>query len=212
MILYDYYRSSAAYRVRIALNLKSLAYEKVPVNLLQSEQKSASYGQLNPQGLVPALNDNGHVLTQSLSICEYLDEEYPDSPSLVFGTPVDKANIRSLSQIIACDIHPVDNLRVLKYLEKEFEADEQQKMSWYRHWIIEGFNALECQLKALKHSGVYSYGDQPSLVDVCLIPQIYNAKRFNVDLTAYPQLMKIEAHCNTEAAFMRAHPDQNPGA
>lgn len=207
MILYDYYRSSAAYRVRIALNLKGLSYQQQSVNLLAAENREASFLAQNPQGLVPVLQDNGELLSQSLAICEYLDEQYPQSAQLVYGRPVDKANIRRLAQIIACDIHPVDNLRVLKYLQSELNIDEQEKLRWYQHWIAEGFTAFEAQLKSTGNDGPYCYGDQPSLADICLIPQLYNAKRFEMDLREYPILLEIDRYCNAQPEFARAHPD-----
>jgi len=207
MILYDYYRSSAAYRVRIALNLKGLSYQQQSVNLLAAENREAPFLAQNPQGLVPVLKDNGELLSQSLAICEYLDEQYPQSMPLVYGSPVDKANIRRLAQIIACDIHPVDNLRVLKYLQSEFNIDEQEKLRWYQHWIAEGFTAFEAQLKSIGNDGPYCYGDQPSLADICLIPQLYNAKRFEMDLSEYPILLEIDRYCNAQPEFARAHPD-----
>lgn len=207
MILYDYYRSSAAYRVRIALNLKGLSYQQQSVNLLAAENREAPFLAQNPQGLVPVLQDNGELLSQSLAICEYLDEQYPQSMPLVYGSPVDKANIRRLAQIIACDIHPVDNLRVLKYLQSEFNIDEQEKLRWYQHWIAEGFTAFEAQLKSIGNDGPYCYGDQPSLADICLIPQLYNAKRFEMDLSEYPILLEIDRYCNAQPEFARAQPD-----
>ncbi len=207
MILYDYYRSSAAYRVRIALNLKGLSYQQQSVNLLAAENREAPFLAQNPQGLVPVLQDNGEILSQSLAICEYLDEQYPQSAQLVYGRPVDKANIRRLAQIIACDIHPVDNLRVLKYLQSELNIDEKEKVRWYKHWIAEGFAAFEEQLKLIGGDGPYCYGAKPSLADICLIPQLYNAKRFEMDLREYPTLLEIDRYCNALPEFVLAHPD-----
>ena len=207
MILYDYFRSSAAYRVRIALNLKGLRYEQVPVNLLENEQQSCMHKRRNPQGLVPALNHNGELLQQSLAICEYLDEVYPDSPRLLPDSPLERARVRALAQLIACDIHPVNNLRVMKYLENEFSADEAQKRQWYRHWIEEGFKALEVHLLPTANQWMFCQGDTPGLADLCLVPQCYNARRFDVDLSQFPTLLQIEANCEELQAFSMAHPE-----
>ncbi|MBY4678148.1 maleylacetoacetate isomerase [Marinobacterium arenosum] len=212
MILYDYCRSSAAYRVRIALNLKGLAYEQVPVNLLQAEHRGEEHLARNPQGLVPAFEDNGVMINQSLAICEYLDDAYPQTAPLVAGTPADKARIRGLAQLIACDIHPVDNLRVLKYLVGELGASEEQKLEWYRHWIHEGFKGLERRLAESNQTGKFCHGDTPTLADVCLVPQVFNANRFETDLSAYPTIVRINEACNELKAFADAHPNLQPGA
>ncbi|MDP2635620.1 MULTISPECIES: maleylacetoacetate isomerase [unclassified Pseudoalteromonas] len=202
MKLYTYFRSSAAYRVRIALNLKAIDHELVPVNLLKSEQQGEHYLSKNPQGLLPALETEEGVLGQSLAILEYLDETYPQHP-LIYGNAWQKAQIRNLSYAVACDIHPIDNLRVLKYLSTELAVDDEAKNKWYRHWVEVGFEKLELLLDE-KHD--FCVGDKPSLADVCLVPQVFNALRFNVDMTAYPKIAAIYAHCNTLAAFSDAAP------
>jgi maleylacetoacetate isomerase len=202
MKLYTYFRSSAAYRVRIALNLKAIDHELVPVNLLKSEQQGEHYLSKNPQGLLPALETDDGVLGQSLAILEYLDETYPQHP-LIYGNAWEKAHIRNLSYAVACDIHPIDNLRVLKYLSTELGVDDEAKNKWYRHWVEVGFEKLELLLNA---ENDFCVGDKPSLADVCLVPQVFNALRFNVDMTAYPKIAAIYAHCNTLSAFSDAAP------
>lgn len=205
MKLYSYFRSSAAYRVRIALNLKQLDYDLLPVNLLQSEQTSEAYRQINAQGLVPALEDNGQILTQSLAMLEWLEEICPE-PSLLPGTPWEKAQIRSQAYAVSCDIHPVNNLRILKYLQGELGVDDQTKERWYHHWIETGFDALEAQLEA----SPYCVGSTPTLADVCLIPQVYNALRFKVPMEKYPKILSVYEHCNQSDAFLKASPEQQP--
>jgi maleylacetoacetate isomerase len=208
MKLYSYFRSSAAYRVRIALNLKNIEHQLVTVNLLKSEQNSSHYLNINPQGLLPALETEHGVLAQSMAILEYLEETYPQSP-LLFGDAWNKAQIRNISYAIACDIHPVDNLRVLKYLSNELNVDDAAKSQWYRHWVEVGFAKVEQLLDA---NNSYCVGDQPSLADVCLIPQVFNAIRFNVDMTAYPKIAAIYERCNQLAAFADAAPENQPDA
>lgn len=208
MKLYTYFRSSAAYRVRIALNLKEIEHELVAVNLLKSEQQSAEYLDKNPQGLLPALETDQGVLAQSMAILEYLEETYPQTP-LLFGDAWQKAQIRNLCYAIACDIHPVDNLRVLKYLSTELGVDDEAKNAWYRHWVEVGFEKIELLLDA-KYE--YCVGDKPSLADVCLVPQVFNALRFNVDMTAYPKIAAIYERCNKLAAFSNAAPQNQPDA
>ncbi len=208
MKLYTYFRSSAAYRVRIALNLKEIEHELVAVNLLKSEQQSAEYLDKNPQGLLPALETDQGVLAQSMAILEYLEETYPQTP-LLFGDAWQKAQIRNLCYAIACDIHPVDNLRVLKYLSTELGVDDEAKNAWYRHWVEVGFEKIELLLDA-KYE--YCVGDEPSLADVCLVPQVFNALRFNVDMTAYPKIAAIYERCNKLAAFSNAAPQNQPDA
>ncbi|MFP4137370.1 MAG: maleylacetoacetate isomerase [Halomonas sp.] len=210
--LYGYFRSSAAYRVRIALNLKDLSYDQVPVNLVKGEQRlDANLGR-NAQGLVPSLvTDNGLVLNQSLAICEYLDERYPEPP-LLPADAVGRARVRALAQLVACEIHPLNNLRVLKYLVNELGVDEEAKLGWYRHWIAEGFGALEIQLSREAGSGDFCHGDTPSLADICLIPQVYNAERFECDLSAYPTIRRIAANCRTLPSFAAAAPEAQPDA
>ena len=208
--LYGYFRSSAAYRVRIALNLKGLAYAQAPVSLLRGEQRSADYLALNPQGLVPALLDNGVLLTQSLAICEYLDESYPESMRLLPDGAVLRAQVRAVAQAIACDIHPLNNLRVLNYLKAELGQSEEVRNGWYRHWIATGFAALEQQLAT--SAGRYCFGDTLTLADVSLLPQVFNAQRFAVDMGGYPLLARIAANLEQVPAFADAHPSRQPDA
>ena len=215
MKLYGYWRSSAAYRVRIAMNLKSLVAEQVSVHLVKDggEQHKDEYQQLNAQQLVPSLiiEDNGQqqVLTQSLAIIEYLDEVYPEV-SLLPSTPLDKSIVRAMALSIACEVHPLNNLKVLQYLSGELNVDNDSKQAWYHHWVKEGFMALEKQLE--QHSGLFSFGDTPSLADICLVPQVYNAKRFKVDMSPYPNIERINAHCLTLQAFIDAVPENQMDA
>ncbi|MDE2024215.1 MAG: maleylacetoacetate isomerase [Gammaproteobacteria bacterium] len=213
MELYTYFRSSAAYRVRIALNLKGLKADYRYVHLVKDggQQHQPEYLALNPQGLVPALVDKGHVLTQSLAIIEYLDETHPQPPLLPKDAP-GRARVRALAQIVACDIHPVNNQRILKYLEKEFRADEAARSKWYRHWIVEGFNALDKLLGSSPATGKFCHGDQPTLADICLVPQVFNARRFKIDLASFPAIERINAACLALAAFVDAAPDRQPDA
>ena len=204
-VLYDYYRSSAAYRVRIALNLKGIDYESRPVNLLHSEQRGEDYRALNPQGLVPMLEIDGHRLTQSLSIMVYLDQVYPEHP-LMPRDPVDGAHVRAMALTIACDIHPLNNLRVLKYLSNELGLPQEERDAWYIHWIREGLPALETLAKP--GAGRFLFGDEPTIADVCLVPQLFNARRFNVPLDDYPTLLRAEEDANKLDAFAAAHPDR----
>lgn len=208
--LYGYFRSSAAYRVRIALNLKGLAYRQAPVSLVKAEQRSADFLALNPQGLVPALQDGNVLLTQSLAICEYLDEAYPDTVQLLPADPVLRARVRAVAQAIACDIHPVNNLRILNYLKNELAAPDDVRNAWYRHWVAEGFAALEQQLAA--SAGQYCFGDSITLADACLLPQVFNAQRFQVDMAALPLLSRLAANLEALPAFADAHPSRQPDA
>ena len=212
MKLYSYYRSSAAYRVRIALNLKQLPYETEGVHLLKNggEQKQPAYSAKNPQKLVPALEDNGQVFTQSLAIIEYLDEAYPAQP-LLPAAATERARVRAMAQLIACDIHPLNNLRVLGYLQNQLGADETAKTEWYRHWIQEGFAALETLLQS-EQTSRFCHGDTPTLADCCLVPQVYNARRFQVDLSLYPTIVRIVAECEALPAFQTAAPENQPDA
>ena len=211
MKLYNYFRSSAAYRVRIALNLKGLQAENVFIHLQKNEQSADDYLKVNPQGLVPALVDGNDTITQSMAIIEYLDEAYP-SPPLLPGTPVERARVRSIAQLIACDIHPIDNLRVLRYLVNDLKLSEDQKNAWYAHWIVVGLNALETMLASDPRAGRFCHGDTPTLADICLVPQLANARRGNVDLAPYPTLLRIDAACNELPAFANAHPMKQPDA
>ena len=203
-VLYDYFRSSACYRVRIALNLKGLAYDSMPVSLLDNAQRAPEYLSKNPQGLVPALLDGEQLLTQSLAICEYLEETYPQ-PALLPNDTIGRARVRALALSIACDIHPLNNLRVLRRLEAQFAADQAGKDAWYQHWIQSGFEAFEQQIQSTH--GQYCFGDTVTLADLALVPQVYNARRFNCDLSAYPTMRAIEQRCLALDAFARATPE-----
>ena len=205
IVLYDYYRSSACYRVRIALNLKGVEYETRPVNLLESEQRSEAYRALNPQGLVPMLEIDGHRLTQSVAIINYLDIRYP-VPPLIPAAAAERAHVVAMAMLVACDIHPLNNLRVLKYLKNELGHSQEEVDRWYAHWVVEGLTALEAM--AAPNAGKYLWGDQPTGADVCLIPQLYNARRFNVPLEGLPTLLRAEENANKLEAFAAAHPDR----
>ncbi|PVZ83466.1 maleylacetoacetate isomerase [Serratia sp. S1B] len=211
MKLYNYCRSSAAYRVRIAMHLKGLKAELIPVHLVNhgGEQHSEAYRKINPSELVPTLTEDNFTLSQSLSIIEYLEEKYPETKLL----PEDlyqRALIRAFSLSIACDIHPLNNLRVLQYLSNTLTVTDEQKTEWYKHWIDTGFKALEAQLA--QFNGKFCFGEHATLADCCLIPQVYNAKRFNIDLSIYPKIESIYAHCNTLDAFIKAAPKAQPEA
>ncbi|QIL01748.1 maleylacetoacetate isomerase [Sphingomonas sinipercae] len=208
-VLHDYFRSSAAYRVRIALNLKKVDYESRQVDLRAGEQKSVEYRALNPQGFVPMLEIDDRRLTQSLSIMVYLDQRFPE-PRLIPADLGDGAHVRAMAMAIASDIHPLNNLRVLKYLTGTLHLDEAAKDAWYAHWITEGFAALEAM--AQQRSGGFLFGNTPTLADVCLVPQMYNARRFNVPLDAYPTLLRADASANALPAFADAHPDKHGSA
>ena len=202
IILYDYWRSSASYRVRIALNLKGVAYASVPTSLLDGDQRAPDYVARNPQGFVPMLTIGGHDLTQSLAIIDYLDAKYVDPP-MVSRDPLERATTLAQAMVIAADIHPVNNLRILKYLKDELGQEQGAIDRWYRHWITEGFAALETMAP---ESGFFG-GDQPNLADVCLVPQMANARRFETDLAPFPKLLRIDAACNELAAFQKAAPE-----
>lgn len=205
MLLYDYSKSTAAYRVRIALGLKGLSYQRETVSLLDKHQYSDAYRSLNPAGLVPTLVDGDVTLSQSLAIIEYLDERYPQV-KLLPGDPVQKAQCRSLALDIACDVHPLNNLRVLQYLTGPFGHSDDDKITWYHHWLKQGFDGLEAKLQGLDSS--FIGGEAPNLADICLVAQLFNARRFAFDLTAYPTLTRIESQCQTLDAFIQAHPDK----
>jgi maleylacetoacetate isomerase len=201
--LYDYWRSSAAFRVRIALNLKGLAYEAIDTSLLDRAHKAPDYVAKNPQGLVPMLEVGDVRLTQSLAIIEWLDATYP-APRLIPVDPTERAHVMAKALVIAADIHPINNLRVLKYLGDPLGLDEVKRDAWYRHWIAEGFAALEAVADPAKP---YLSGDALGIADICLIPQMANARRFNTPLEAYPNLVRIDARCRALDPFQRAHPD-----
>jgi maleylacetoacetate isomerase/maleylpyruvate isomerase len=207
MKLYDYYRSTACYRVRIALNVKNISYTTFSVHLVNNggEQNFPDYLKKNPQGLVPTLDENGHILNQSLAIIEYLDEINP-TPPLLPQTPLERAQVRGLAMIIACDMHPLNNLRVLQQLRLQFEASEAQVTEWYHHWLKKGFNAIEAQLGDLPRKNPVCLGQAISLADICLIPQVYNAKRFNFSMDNYPLINEINDYCLTLPAFIDAAP------
>lgn len=229
MKLYTYFRSSASYRVRIALNIKGIAAEVEYVNLLKGEQQGAGYAKLNPQKLVPALlipsprergedgrgeasltqpssGEGGHLLTQSLAIIEYLEEIHP-TPPLLPKEPIDRARVRAIALAIACEIAPINNLRVLKYLTGELGVSEEAKTAWIQKWISVGFDGVEAMLAGSNQTGAFCHGDTPTMADCCLAPQVFNARRFDCDLTPYPTLTRIADHCNTLPAFIQAAPE-----
>jgi len=207
-VLHSAWRSSAAYRVRIGLNLKGLAYDIAPVNLVSSQHLEPAYAALNPQRLLPALEVGGRTLTQSLAILEWLDETAPEPP-LLPADPFDRAVVRSMAQIVASDIHPVNNLRILRALT-DLGIAEPGREAWIRRWITDGFTALEQMI--VEHGQGYAFGDAPGLADCCLIPQVYNAERFKTDLTPFPAIRAVAARCAQHPAFAAAHPNQQPDA
>ena len=213
MQLYSYFRSSAAYRVRIALNLKGLSYEYLGVHLLKNggEQLSDTYRDVNPTALVPTLIDGDVSLGQSMAIIEYLDETHPE-PALLPADPVGRARVRAIAQTIACDTHPLNNLRVLKYLKRELNIDDDGRNAWYRHWVGLGLGAVETLLADSSSTGKFCHGDSPGLADLCLVPQVYNARRLECDLSAMPNIVRIDAACRELQAFDLASPDKQPDA
>ncbi len=213
MKLYTFFRSSASYRVRIALNLKGLDYEQLPIHLRRGggEQWTSEYKAINPQGLVPTLEDGGRSFPQSLAIIEYLEERYPEPP-LLPGDPTGRATVRGMALTIACEIHPLQNLRVLNYLRNELKHEEEDVNRWARHWITLGLLALEQMVTEVPKRGKFCFGDAPSLADVVLIPQLYNARRFGCDLSRIPSLVQIEANCGALPAFSKAAPENQPDA
>lgn len=210
MKLHNYFRSSASYRVRIALNLKGMAYDYIPVHIARGEHKTGPFASLSADRLVPLLEDDGERLSQSMAIIEYLDEIQPEPP-LLPADPVGRAHVRALAQSIACEIHPINNLRVLKYLVSELKLDEAAKNAWYRHWVREGLLAFERQL-AQHPAGIYCWGNTPTLADCCLVPQIFNAQRFDCDLSGLPRTIAAYEACQRLDAFQRAQPSQCPDA
>jgi maleylacetoacetate isomerase len=209
--LYSYFRSSAAYRCRIALNLKSLAHEIAFVHLIKDggQHNGPAYLEVNPQGLVPSLENDGRVITQSLAIIEYLDEIHPEPP-LLPGTAEERAKIRAFALVIVCDIHPIDNLRVLNYLKGPLKQDQAAVDAWYRHWAQVGLSACEALLP--EAGGRFCFGDQPTLADICLVPQMYNARRFDCDLSRVPRLVAIDETCRALPAFAKAAPEAQSDA
>lgn len=210
-VLHNYFRSSSSYRVRIALNLKGLTYQYVPVHLNRDggQQFRPEFKSLNPQGLVPVLSEDGIHVSQSLAILEYLEEKYPVTPLLPTAIE-DRAYVRQLALAVACEIHPLNNLRVLKFLTGGLGLSEDAKTNWVRHWTELGLSALEQELSRSEKRGRFCFGDAPTIADCCLIPQLFNAQRFGVDLAPYPTLMKIDEECRKLPAFERAHPARQP--
>lgn len=211
MKLYTFFRSSAAFRVRIALNVKGLAYESIGKAFAKNEHRAPDYLALNPQGLLPALAIDGEVLSQSLAIIEYLDETHP-LPKLLPTSAIARAHVRSMAMAIACDIHPLNNLRVLNYLKGPLQQDEETVNTWYRHWITSGFAGLEAQARQHSVNQRFMYADSVTMADICLVPQMFNARRFKTDLSAFPTLVAISRHLETLPAFADARPDAQPDA
>lgn len=209
--LYSFWRSSACYRVRIALNLKQVAFETIPVHLAKNEQYQAAFKDINPQEIIPVLMHGGRVLRQSLAIMEYLDESWPENP-LLPSVARDRQRSRAIAQAIACEIHPLNNLRVLRYLETELGVEQEKREAWIRHWIKSGFDALEQILADNPSTGAFCEGDRPTIADCCLVPQVYNAKRFGVDMSPYPNIERINADCLALEAFDKARPELQPDA
>ncbi|OGA02565.1 MAG: maleylacetoacetate isomerase [Betaproteobacteria bacterium RIFCSPLOWO2_02_FULL_64_12] len=211
MKLYTYFRSSASFRVRIALNHKGLAYDSVVVNLPRAEHAEPKFRTVSVQGLVPVLEDGGKILSQSLAIIEYLDEIHP-GPKLLPPGPLDRAYVRAFSQIIACEIHPLNNLRTLKYIRRTYNLDEEGVNSWYRHWIADGFAMMEAFLLENGNSGKHCFRDQVTMADCCLVPQVFNAQRYQCDLKPFPTVMRIHEQCMNLPAFLEAQPSRQADA
>jgi maleylpyruvate isomerase len=212
MRLIGYFRSSAAFRVRIALNLKGIAVDQAFRHLRKGEQRAPDYAAINPQKLVPALVlDSGEVLTQSMAILEYLEETHPEPP-LLPKDPIGRARVRALALIPTADIHPIQNLRVMAYLREQYDQSEEAAFAWSRHWIETGFEAYEATVAKDSRTGAFSHGDQPTIADLCLVPQIFNAGRFKVDMARYPTLQRIFANCMNHPAFDAAQPSKQPDA
>lgn len=211
MKLYTYFRSSAAFRVRIGLNLKGLAYEPAFVHLPRGEHRAPAYGAVNAQALLPTLEDGGRLLTQSLAILEFLEETHP-TPPLLPKDPFERARVRSLAMLVACEIHPVNNLRVLQHLKRALGQNEEQVNAWYRHWIADGLTKFEADLVNGKTTGKFCFGDTPTMADCCLVPQVFNAQRYQCDTTQYPTVMRVFSACMKLDAFDRAQPAKQPDA
>lgn len=212
MLLYGYFRSSAAYRVRIALNLKGLAYDQTFVHLAKLEQLAESFAAINPQKLLPVLKtDSGQLLTQSLAIIEYLEETHPQ-PALLPKHPLERARVRALALAVACEIHPINNPRVLRYLTGKLGVSEAQRDDWYRHWVEDGLQAVEQMLVSNPQTGRFCHGDTPTLADLCLVPQVANGRRFKADLSGCPTVVRIDAECQKVQAFADAAPANQPDA
>ena len=211
MKIFGYFRSSAAFRLRIAMNFKGLSYDYNLVNLQSGDHLSDDFKRINPQGRVPAIDIEGNILTQSLAIIEYLDEVYP-APPLLPSDPLGKAKVRGIAGLIACDIHPLNNLAVLNYLRDQLIAEEEARLAWYRHWVKEGFDGLELILGANVETGQFCFGDTPTVADICLVPQVVNAKRFNCNLARYPKILRIFEECMSLSQFADADPMNQPEA
>jgi len=211
MKLYTYFRSSASYRVRIALAYKGLAHDAAYVSLPKKEHQAEGFRAVNPQALVPALEDGGRVLIQSLAIMEYLDETHP-APPLLPKSPLDRAYVRAVSQIVACELHPLNNLRTLRYVKHSYKLDDDGVNTWYRHWIADGFAMLESYLAREGRAGRYCYGDMVTIADCCLVPQVFNAQRYACDLTPYPTIMRVFGECMKLEAFASTQPSGQPDA
>ena len=212
--LYSYWRSSAAFRVRIALNLKGLIYDTVPVHLTDNggAQHAEPFRAINPQQMLPVLVDGERIIRQSMAIIEYLEEVYDGERKLLPATARERARVRALAQIVACDIHPLNNLRVMQYLEREFNTPQVERERWTQHWMLEGFTAVESLLASNPSTGIFCEGDEPTLADICLAPQVYNAQRWSVDLSPFPLIRRIAAECMKQSAFERARPENQPDA
>src|ERR1700681_1788328 len=209
MKLYGYFRSSAAFRVRIALNLKGLDYESAFIHLRRGDQRQPGFLDINPQGLVPALEVDGQLLVQPLRLAEYLDESHPPPP-LLPPDAAGRARVRALAAIVACDIHPINNLRVLRYLQRPLGHDQDAVATWYNHWIDSGFQAVESLLAGDRRTGAFCHGEQPGLADIALVPQVVNAERYQLDLAPYPTLMRVYENCMKLGPFIAAHPSKQP--
>lgn len=211
MQLYTFFRSSAAFRVRIALNLKGQSYESIPKAFAKNEHRAPEYLAVNPQGLIPALATEGAVLSQSLAIIEYLNDKYP-TPAFLPADPLARARVRSMALGIACEIHPLNNLRVLNYLRKELQQDDNGVNTWYRHWVTEGFRGLELQVLEYSEAQRYCFADSVSIADILLVPQMFNARRFETDLSPFPTLVAISKHLESLPEFDAARPERQPDA